>query len=61
MQKCPVCKESTKENFRPFCSRRCMLLDLSKWLDSSYSVPLEEKAEDSEIPFNGDLDDKKKL
>ena len=61
MQKCPVCKKSTKENFRPFCSRRWMLLDLSKWLYSRYSVPLEEKAEDSEIPFNGGLDDKKKL
>ena len=61
MQKCPVCKKSTKEHFRPFCSRRCMLLDLSKWLDSSYIVPLEEKSEDGEIPFNEDLDDKKKL
>tara|TARA_B100001167_G_scaffold58003_1_gene33964 strand:+ start:182 stop:298 length:117 start_codon:yes stop_codon:yes gene_type:complete len=38
-----------------------MLLDLSKWLDSSYSVPLEEKAEDGEISFDEDLDDKKKL
>ena len=61
MRACPVCKKSTKEKFRPFCSERCMLLDLSKWLNSSYIVPLEEKAEDGEIFFNEDSNNKKKL
>jgi endogenous inhibitor of DNA gyrase (YacG/DUF329 family) len=27
--------------WRPFCSERCKLLDLSRWLDGAYRVPAE--------------------
>jgi len=27
--------------FRPFCSKRCKLLDLSRWLNEEYRVPAE--------------------
>ncbi|MDD3554142.1 MAG: DNA gyrase inhibitor YacG [Deltaproteobacteria bacterium] len=36
---CPVCKKPVifRENpHRPFCSRRCKLLDLSAWLTGEY-------------------------
>jgi hypothetical protein len=25
--------------FRPFCSKRCKLVDLGRWFDGSYAVP----------------------
>lgn len=31
---------------RPFCSDRCQLLDLGRWLDGTYAVP----GEPAEIP-----------
>ncbi|MCX7770554.1 MAG: DNA gyrase inhibitor YacG [Proteobacteria bacterium] len=43
--KCPTC--STKVNwennpYRPFCSERCKLIDLGKWLRGDYSIPVME-------------------
>jgi endogenous inhibitor of DNA gyrase (YacG/DUF329 family) len=41
---CPVCQKNVvvarKEEapFRPFCSERCKLVDLGRWLDGTYSV-----------------------
>ncbi|MEO0881748.1 MAG: DNA gyrase inhibitor YacG [Pseudomonadota bacterium] len=37
---CPVCESRvvTKE-YRPFCSRRCADVDLSRWLKGSYAIP----------------------
>jgi endogenous inhibitor of DNA gyrase (YacG/DUF329 family) len=40
--KCPSCRrESTKDGnkFFPFCSARCQLVDLGKWLDEKYRIP----------------------
>jgi len=40
--KCPQCQKRTgrKDNsFFPFCSERCKLVDLGKWLDQGYSIP----------------------
>jgi len=45
MPKCPTCGNPVqwKDNpFRPFCSERCKLLDLGKWVDGEYRVPGEE-------------------
>lgn len=42
--KCPNCGKETKfeENeFRPFCSERCKLLDFGAWADEEYSLPAE--------------------
>ena len=43
MPKCPVCDaavdlESTPTV--PFCSDRCRLVDLGRWLDEGYAVPV---------------------
>jgi len=50
--KCPICgkdvkfyeKEKLPVSF-PFCSRRCKLIDLGKWLDEEYktSEPISEE------------------
>jgi endogenous inhibitor of DNA gyrase (YacG/DUF329 family) len=42
--KCPQCGKVVeyKDNeFRPFCSERCKLLDLGAWADEKYSLPAE--------------------
>ncbi|MBS41194.1 MAG: DNA gyrase inhibitor YacG [Rhodospirillales bacterium] len=43
--KCPVCKNKSLAQYRPFCSSRCADIDLSKWLNGSYSVPILEMSE----------------
>jgi endogenous inhibitor of DNA gyrase (YacG/DUF329 family) len=42
--KCPRCGAPVnfKENeFRPFCSERCKLLDFGAWADEEYNLPAE--------------------
>jgi uncharacterized protein len=45
---CPICKKVTVETFRPFCSKRCADVDLSRWLNGHYAIPVVE--EDGSIP-----------
>lgn len=53
--KCPTCKKimdkaaqqlSRKGKFYPFCSNRCKLIDLGKWLDADYKIAAQENEED---------------
>ena len=37
---CPYCGETTRHEYRPFCSLRCAQLDLSHWLNEDYRVPV---------------------
>jgi uncharacterized protein len=40
--KCPTCGKSVefKDNpFRPFCSERCKMIDLGRWVNEEYRVP----------------------
>ena len=42
--KCPQCgreKEYNGNEFRPFCSERCKLLDFGAWADGEYNLPSE--------------------
>lgn len=42
--KCPICQKPVAKpilgqaSFFPFCSERCRMVDLGKWLDSEYRV-----------------------
>lgn len=43
--RCPICNtaladapDPESKRYRPFCSKRCQLVDLSKWLDGDYRV-----------------------
>ena len=42
--KCPTCEKtviwSVESKFRPFCSERCKLIDLGEWASESYSIPV---------------------
>ena len=44
--KCPICGKPTKEEFKPFCSKRCADVDLNRWLSGGYAIPAVEGAED---------------
>ena len=40
--KCPTCSKPVEwegNPYRPFCSERCKLIDLGKWVDEEYRVP----------------------
>ena len=40
--KCPICKRTPKDDFQPFCSKRCADIDLSRWFSGGYTVPVVE-------------------
>jgi endogenous inhibitor of DNA gyrase (YacG/DUF329 family) len=48
--KCPICGRATDQQYRPFCSRRCADVDLSRWLRGAYAIPDEAEDEDGERP-----------
>jgi endogenous inhibitor of DNA gyrase (YacG/DUF329 family) len=48
---CPVCKKAVAPRAEnrafPFCSARCKQVELGKWLNEEYRVPVEEDDEDA--------------
>lgn len=42
---CPTCKKPVKwlpeNNYRPFCSKRCQLIDLGEWAAEEKAIPSE--------------------
>ena len=45
--KCPRCGKETEYNgneFRPFCSERCKLIDFGSWADEEYGLAAEHTA-----------------
>ena len=54
---CPICeKQPSDPKFRPFCSKRCADVDLSRWLKGSYAIPgrPSDQADDSVLIDPGD-------
>jgi endogenous inhibitor of DNA gyrase (YacG/DUF329 family) len=50
--RCPTCRRladapASNPHF-PFCSERCRTLDLGRWLDGAYAVPLGDADEDDD-------------
>ncbi len=43
---CPTCRKpvrwSPSNRYRPFCSKRCRLIDLGAWVNESRKIPGEE-------------------
>ncbi len=42
--KCPRCGKETEftgNEFRPFCSERCKLIDFGAWADEEFALPAE--------------------
>ena len=63
--KCPICGKPVEcpepaggiaggAHF-PFCSDRCKLIDLGRWLDGKYQIPVvDPDAEESDVPYDAD-------
>ncbi|MEX0451208.1 DNA gyrase inhibitor YacG [Spiribacter sp. 218] len=53
---CPQCGTpvlwTASSTYRPFCSRRCRLVDLGEWLDEGHRIP----GEPADPPPPGDND-----
>jgi len=44
--KCPICGRPGALRYKPFCSRRCADVDLSRWLRGGYTISAEADDED---------------
>ena len=51
-RRCPTCRQEVGDDSpaKPFCSDRCRMVDLGRWMDESYRVsrPIEEADLDEE-------------
>lgn len=66
-RKCPSCERAVEvkapDSFRPFCSERCRLADLGKWLDGGYRIGAPVSEEDLDqglVSDDGDGDSDRK-
>jgi endogenous inhibitor of DNA gyrase (YacG/DUF329 family) len=48
--KCPICDQPRNPEYRPFCSKRCADVDLGRWLNGSYAVPVSEDDDEDGEP-----------
>jgi endogenous inhibitor of DNA gyrase (YacG/DUF329 family) len=46
---CPICGKPAIRKFSPFCSERCSLVDLGRWLGEGYRVPTSESPEEAPV------------
>lgn len=54
---CPICKKTTVQSYRPFCSKRCADIDLGKWLNEDYSLETQEECAPEEMILAGQKKD----
>ena len=55
---CPICDAAMPGNWQdypdyPFCSRRCRIIDLGRWLGEEYRVPDQSPSDDRSTPPEG--------
>ena len=53
LRKCPICGKPLDPSYKPFCSKHCADLDLTKWFDEAYRIP----TNDTDTLINDELDD----
>ncbi len=62
LPKCPVCRkpiELRPDNPHfPFCSDHCQMVDLGRWINEEYRMPIDQNATERALPNDPrDLDD----
>lgn len=45
---CPICGKPAVPRHLPFCSARCAMIDLGRWLKGDYRIPTAEAPEDGQ-------------
>ena len=59
MATCPICNASVKPRAEnpsfPFCTSRCKMIDLGKWVNEEYRIPVE--GDELEDDANGGASD----
>jgi endogenous inhibitor of DNA gyrase (YacG/DUF329 family) len=53
--RCSTCGQSFRldqTQFPPFCSERCKLIDLGRWLDEAIQIPFEHGSENDEESYD---------
>jgi uncharacterized protein len=62
--RCPICKKAVPEpvdpkeaSTFPFCSDRCKLVDLGRWLDGKYQIPVSDDEDEGDGAGAPSLDD----
>jgi uncharacterized protein len=51
--RCPICGtefDGAQSTAKPFCSDRCRSIDLGRWLDEAYRLPMVPDPEADELP-----------
>ncbi|MCP4319539.1 MAG: DNA gyrase inhibitor YacG [Hyphomicrobiales bacterium] len=51
---CPECGRASVRASYPFCSERCRNVDLNRWLQGSYAIPVTEEEENQNPSEDGD-------
>jgi uncharacterized protein len=60
--RCPICAKSFEISSLddlptfPFCSERCRLIDLGRWIDGNYAIPAEPAPPDTHPGDDEDAD-----
>jgi endogenous inhibitor of DNA gyrase (YacG/DUF329 family) len=54
--KCPICKKTVAppDEFFPFCSERCKIIDLGNWASEKYVISTPVQPEESETDGHDD-------
>jgi endogenous inhibitor of DNA gyrase (YacG/DUF329 family) len=58
IRRCPLCRRETNwedNQWKPFCSERCQLIDLGRWSSEEYKVALTETSEGLTADFDREL------
>lgn len=54
--KCPTCQKpvewTTSSTYRPFCCKRCRLIDLGEWASEKHAIPAEPIPSTEELPLS---------
>ena len=55
---CPTCQKIVpwieSEIYRPFCSKKCQLIDFGEWASERHSIPAVEPPDEFDEPDEGD-------
>jgi len=61
--RCPICSRTFELQAIsdwpcfPFCSERCRVVDLGRWIDGAYAIPTAERPRDQEDDEESALDE----